>query len=81
MVARVLALHPDCASPRDVQFDAVVELQDGNGYTCLEYRGDAYGLVALTRDVRLIWAGREPGIARAVVELLSGPSCSFRRSK
>ena len=57
MVSSVLVSHPDCASPRAVQFDAVVE-RLGGGYACLEYRGDAYGLVALTRDVRAVWAGK-----------------------
>jgi hypothetical protein len=81
LVSRVLALHPDCASPRDVQFDAVVELQDGQGYACLEYHGDAYGLVALAREVRLIWAHWEPGVPGAVAEWRSDLSSSSRRSK
>jgi len=58
MVSLVLAFHPGCASPREVRFDAVVERPDGGGYACLEYHGDAYGLVALTRDVRGIWSGK-----------------------
>jgi hypothetical protein len=57
MISRVLALDPCCASPREVRFDAIVERPGGNGYACLEYRGDAYELVALARDVRRIWAG------------------------
>jgi hypothetical protein len=58
MVSRVLALDPRCASPREVRFDAIVERPGGKGYACLEYRGDAYELVALARAVRGIWAGK-----------------------
>ena len=58
MISRVLALDPCCASPREVRFDAIVERPGGNGYACLEYRGDAYELVALAREVRGIWAGK-----------------------
>jgi hypothetical protein len=57
MVSTVLAFHPRCACPREVLFDAAVE-RPGGGCACLEYRGDAYGLVALARDVRRIWSGR-----------------------
>jgi hypothetical protein len=55
MVSTVLAFHPDCASPREVRCDVVVE-RPGRGYACLEYQGDAYGLVALATDVRGIWS-------------------------
>jgi hypothetical protein len=55
MVSRVLALHPSCASPWEVRFDAVVERPSG-GYVCMEYLGDAYGIVALCRDLRRTWA-------------------------
>ena len=61
MVSRVLALHPDCGSPREVRLDIVVERQGRNGYACLEYRGDAYGLIALAREVRRIWEAASPG--------------------
>ncbi len=57
MVSSVLAFHPCCANPREVQFDVVVERPSG-GYACLEYRGDAYELVALAKEVRRIWAGK-----------------------
>ena len=57
MVSRVLALHPSCACPREVRLDAIVERRGGNHYACLAYRGDAYELVALARDVRGIWNG------------------------
>jgi hypothetical protein len=56
MVSRVLALHPACASPWEVRFDAVVERPGTHGCTCIEYQGDAFGIVALTSDVRRIWA-------------------------
>jgi len=73
MVSRVLALHPKCACPMEVRFDAVVERPSG-GYACIEYRGDAYGLVALARDVRRIWemgSGNHSG----------GEAVSLRRSR
>jgi hypothetical protein len=54
MVSRVLALDPRCASPRAVRLDVVVQ-RPGGGFACLEYHGDAYGLVALAREVRGIW--------------------------
>jgi len=54
MVASVLTFHPEFASPRDIRLDAIVERSSG-GYTCLEYRGDAYELFTLTRVVRRIW--------------------------
>jgi len=57
MVASVLTCNPCFASPREVRFDVVVERPSG-GYACLEYRGDAYGLVALVEEVRGIWAGK-----------------------
>jgi hypothetical protein len=56
MVSRVLALHPACAIPWEVRFDVVVERPNAHGYACIEYQGDAFGIVALTRDVRRIWA-------------------------
>jgi len=57
MVASVFACNPGCASPREVRFNVVVE-RPGGGYACLEYQGDAYGLVALVEEVRGIWAGK-----------------------
>jgi len=57
MVSRMLALDPRCASPREVVFDVVVERPGGNGHDCIEYEGDAVGIVALASNVRRIWAG------------------------
>jgi len=56
MVSSVLASHPCCANLRETRFDVVVGRRSG-GYACLEYRGDAFELVALAKDVRGIWAG------------------------
>jgi hypothetical protein len=58
LISSVLASHPKCASPRDVRFDAVVERPDG-GCACLEYRGDAYEIVTLAKEVRKIWGHHE----------------------
>ena len=58
MVSRVLALHPSCASPRDVRLDIAVERKGGRGCSCIEYQGDAFGIVALARQVRRIWADK-----------------------
>ncbi|HTW90618.1 MAG TPA: hypothetical protein VMH22_02815 [bacterium] len=57
-IFRELALEPRCGSPRDVLFDVVVERPGGNGYACVEYRGDAYELGPLARAVREVWAGK-----------------------
>jgi hypothetical protein len=57
MVSTVLAFHPGCASPRETRCDVVVE-RPGSGYACLEYQGDAFGLIALAREVQEIWVGR-----------------------
>jgi hypothetical protein len=57
MVSRVLALDPRCASPREVVCDIVVERPGDHGYDCIEYQGDAVGIVALASEVRRIWAG------------------------
>ncbi len=66
MVSSVLAFHPCCADPREIRFDVVVGRRSG-GYACLEYRGDAYELVALAKDVRGIWAGNgsEPSLGKS----------------
>ena len=56
MVSSVLASHARCASPRLVRLDVVVERMCDRGHACIEYQGDAYGIVALCRDVRRIWA-------------------------
>jgi hypothetical protein len=58
LVSRVLALHPSCAGPWEVRFDAVVERPGTHSCACIEYQGDAFGIVALSRDVRRIWASK-----------------------
>jgi hypothetical protein len=77
LVSRVLALHPECASPREVRFDAVVK-RPGDGYACLEYRGDAYGLISLAREVRAVWesaGGRHSGEAVRSLHEAAGEGC------
>jgi hypothetical protein len=77
LVSRVLASHPACASPREVRFDAVVKKRS-DGYACLEYRGDAYGLSALTRDVRVVWesaGGGQSGEANRPLHEAAGEGC------
>jgi hypothetical protein len=59
LVSRVLALHPACASPWEVRFHAVVDRPGTHGCVCIEYQGDAFGIVALCRDVRRIWTDDE----------------------
>ncbi len=75
MVSSVLASDSRRVSPRDVQLDIVVERPGGHGYTCIEYRGDAFGIVALTRDVRRVWADDERP-CQAELSYASGrPTC------
>jgi hypothetical protein len=58
MVAAVLTERPGTGvDPKAVRLDAIVERPNRGGYTCLEYHGDAFELVALARPVREIWAG------------------------
>ena len=57
MISSVIASDSRCASPRDVRLDVVVERPDDRGCACIEYQGDAFGIVALVRDVRRVWAG------------------------
>jgi hypothetical protein len=56
MVSSVLASHARRASPRDVRLNVVVERPGERGYACIEYRGDAFGIVALVREVRRVWS-------------------------
>jgi hypothetical protein len=56
MISSVLASDSRCASPRDVRLDVVVERPDGHGCACIEYQGDAFGIVSLAREVRRVWA-------------------------
>ncbi len=58
MVSSVLASHARCASPRDVRLDVVVERPNDHACACIEYQGDAFGIVALCRDVQRIWASK-----------------------
>jgi hypothetical protein len=55
MVSSVLASHSRHARPSDVRLDVVVERPRDRGYACIEYQGDAFGIVALVGDVRRIW--------------------------
>jgi hypothetical protein len=58
MVGAVLAERRGAGvDPMNVRLDAIVERPDRKGYTCLEYRGDVYELVALAKPVREVWAG------------------------
>lgn len=75
MVTSVLSSHPCSASPGDILLDIVVERPSGRGCTCIEYQGDAFGIVALTRDVRRIWAdARSTGLALGSYPLSREPS-------
>ena len=67
MVARVLALHPSCASPRDVRLDIAVERPDGYCCACIEYRADAFGIVSLAREVRNLHVGAEQVRLKALI--------------
>jgi hypothetical protein len=58
LVSSVLASHPRCASPRDVRLDIAVKRPGDHGYVCIEYQGDAFGIVALAREVRRIWTDK-----------------------
>ncbi len=57
MVSSVVASQLCCANPGAIQLDVVVE-RPGGSYACLEYRGDAFELVALAKEVRGVWSGR-----------------------
>jgi len=56
MVSWVLSSHPCCANPRYVRLDVVVQRPGGRRGTCIEYQGDAFGIVALAGNVRRVWA-------------------------
>jgi len=64
MASSVLASHTRRASSRDVRLEIVVERPGSHGYVCIEYQGDAFGVVALGREVRRIRAGGLAGLAR-----------------
>lgn len=75
MVTSVLSSHPCSVSPGDILLDIVVERPSGRGCTCIEYQGDAFGIVGLCRDVRRIWADtRSIGLALGSSPLTRGPS-------
>jgi len=57
IVASVLLDDPSSENAREARFNAVVERPRNRGYACLEYHGDACGLVALAKSVRAIWDG------------------------
>lgn len=55
MVSSVFASRSRYASPSDVQLEVVVERPGERGCACIEYQGDAFGIVALVGEVRRIW--------------------------
>jgi hypothetical protein len=55
MVSSVFASHSRRTGQREVRLDIVVERPRVHGCVCIEYQGDAFGIVALTREVRRIW--------------------------
>jgi hypothetical protein len=58
MVSSVLASQVRRASQRGVRLDVVVERPRDYGCARIEYQGDAFGIVALAREVRRIWTGK-----------------------
>jgi hypothetical protein len=58
MVSSVFASLARRTGQRDVRLDVVVEQQSDHGCACIEYRGDAFGVVPLVRDVRRLWDGK-----------------------
>lgn len=58
MVSSVFASLARRTGKRDVRLDVVVERPGDRGYACIEYRGDAFGIVPLIRDVRRVWTGK-----------------------
>jgi hypothetical protein len=56
MLSSVFATHSRRSGQRDVRIDLVVERPAGLGCACIEYQGDAFGIVALAREVRRIWS-------------------------
>ena len=58
MVSSVLVSHARRTGERDVRLDVVVERPGDREYACIEYRGDAFGIVPLARDVRRLWDGK-----------------------
>ena len=58
MVSSVLASQARRASQRGVRLDIVVERPRDHGCARIEYQGDAFGIVALAREVRRVWTGK-----------------------
>jgi hypothetical protein len=56
-VAVILVVDPCSANAREARFDAIVERPNNDGYTCLEFHGQARELIGLTEPVQEIWAG------------------------
>ena len=55
MISSVFASHSRRTGQRVVRLDLVVERPGERGYACVAYQGDAFGIVALAREVRRIW--------------------------
>ena len=55
MVSSVLASRSRQSSRGDVRVDVVVERPGDRRCVCIEYQGDAFGIIALAREVRRIW--------------------------
>ena len=78
IVASVLLDDPSSENAREARFNAVVERPNSRGYACLEYHGDACGLVALAKSVREIWDGvthRRKTAAHTGVSSFTWPLC------
>jgi hypothetical protein len=79
IVASVLLSDPGSADAREVRFNAVVERPGSAGYVCFEYEGDACGLVALAKPVRVMWEGdaqRREAVSLAGVSSFTWPLCN-----
>jgi hypothetical protein len=79
IVASVLLDDPSSENARETRFNAVVERPSSGGYACLEYYGDACGLVALAKSVREIWDGdthRRKTAAYTGVSSFTWPLCN-----
>jgi hypothetical protein len=78
IVASVLLGDPGSENARETRFNVVVERPGSGGYVCLEYEGDACGLVALAKPVRAMWEGeahRRQAVALTGVSSFTWPLC------
>lgn len=78
IIASVLLDDPGSSSARETRFNAVVERPSSGGYACVEYQGDACGLVALAKPVRAIWEGdtqRRETVSLTGVSSFTWPLC------